>query len=102
MRSHKIISVLGSALVLSAAVALPAFGADADWVSPVNEGVKSMTSSIVSIAGGVLGLAIVGYAVWGALNQRLNKEAFFTLFVCGLLIGIGPTAVNWWLDMFKS
>jgi hypothetical protein len=89
-----------AALALCALVALPAIAADADWVQPVNEGVKSLTASLVAIAGGVIGICIVGYAIWGAVKQRLEMPAFVTLFICGLLVGIGPAAITWWISLF--
>lgn len=90
------------AVALAAAFAMPAFAADADWVTPVNDGVKTLTSSLVSIAGGVIGIAIVGYAIWGAFKQRLEMPTFVTLFICGLLVAIGPAAINWWIDLMKQ
>lgn len=99
---RKISSLFLSVLTLSAMAAVPALGADAEWVKPVNDGVKSLTSSLVAIAGGVIGLCIVGYAIWGAVKQRLEGPVFVTLFICGLLVGIGPAAIVWWIDLVKQ
>jgi len=101
--TKKQILFLGAFVVtLAAAFALPALAADADWVQPLNEGVTSLTKSLVAIAGGVIGLCIVGFAIWSAVKQRLEGPVLVTLFACGLLVGIGPAAIIWWIDLMKQ
>jgi hypothetical protein len=102
MRKLQFLPYLTSTLALSAILAAPALGADPDWVQPANEGVKSLTGAVVAIAGGVLGLIIVGYAVWGAIKQRLEPTAFVTLLLCGLIVGIGPALMAWWIGLFNK
>lgn len=102
MRKSHILSCVTSTLALSAVLGAPAFGADPDWVQPASEGVKSLTGAIIAIAGGVLGLALVGYALWGAIKQRLDPTAFVTLLICGLLVGIGPALMVWWIGLFGT
>jgi hypothetical protein len=92
--------IVSVALALCAVAAFPAHAADADWVQPVNDGVKSLTASLIAVGGGVIGICIVGYAIWGAVKQRLEMTAIVTLFICGLLVGIGPTAIIWWIGLF--
>lgn len=102
MRKSQLLPYVTSTLALSAVLALPAFGADPDWVQPANDGVKSLTAALVAIAGGILGLCIVGYAVWGAIKQRLEAAAFVTLLLCGLIVGIGPALMVWWIGLFNK
>lgn len=84
-------------------IALPALAdAGADWATPVETATKTLTGTLVSIAGAIIGLGIVGYGIWAALNQRLEMKVIWTLFICGLLVSIGPAMVVWWINQVKS
>ena len=100
-KKHTVI-LAAFAVALAAAFAMPVFAADADWVAPLNEGTDTLRENLTDIAGGVIGLSIIAYALWGAIKHRLEMSTFAILFVCGLLVGIGPRAITWWIDIMQG
>jgi len=82
--------------------AAPAFAADADWIKPAEEGVKSLITSLVAIGGALIGLSLVGYGLWAAMTQRLDWSRIWIFFVAGLLVTVGPSAILWFIDLMKQ
>lgn len=98
---HLTTIVMGAALAV--ALAFPALAADgADWASPVNEGVTTLTKVIVGVAGGLIGLSIVIYGVWSAIQQRIEWQKLGIFFVCGLLVTVGPLLIVWWIELMQK
>jgi len=97
---HTTIITLG--VVMAIALAFPALAADADWSAPVNEGVSALTKMIVGVAGGIIGLCIVGYGIYGAAQQRIELKALMVYFGAGLLVTIGPLAIIWWIEKLQK
>ncbi|WP_096704165.1 DUF6750 family protein [Magnetospirillum sp. 15-1] len=102
MHRKQITSFALSALpvLLTAGAALAADGAD--WAAPVETAAKTLTTTLVTIAGAIIGLGIVGYGIWAALNQRIELQKIWIFFVCGLLVSIGPGLMMWWINQVKS
>lgn len=82
--------------------ALAAGGGSADWIKPAEEGVTSLTTSLVTIGGALIGLSIVGYGLWAAMTQRLDWARIWVFFIAGLLVTIGPAAIVWFIDLMKQ
>lgn len=80
----------------------PAWAADADWISPASEGVTSLTTSLVTIAGGLIGLSIVCAGIWAAMTQRIEWQRIWIFFVAGLLVTVGPTAITWFIALMQK
>lgn len=74
----------------------------ADWIKPAEDGVKSLTTSLVTIGGALIGLSIVGYGLWAAMTQRLEWAKIWVFFVAGLLVTVGPAAILWFIDLMKA
>ncbi|MEW5728043.1 MAG: hypothetical protein AB1918_09480 [Pseudomonadota bacterium] len=87
---------------LVVAVALPALGADADWIKPAEEGVTDLTSSLVMIAGALIGLSIVGYGLWAAMTQRIDWARIWVFFFAALLVTVGPAAIMWFIEKMSQ
>jgi hypothetical protein len=98
MRMRSMISVA----LLAALAAAPAFAADADWIKPAEEGVKSLTSSLMTIGGALIGLSLMAYGLWAAMTQRLEWSRIWIFFVAGLLVTVGPSAITWLIDLMKQ
>ncbi len=88
--------------VLAVAAANPALAADADWIKPAEEGVKSLTSTLMTIGGSLIGLSIMGYGLWAAMTQRIDWPRIWVFFLAGLLVTVGPTAISWFIDLMKQ
>lgn len=88
--------------IIAAISAVPALADDADWIAPLDKGVSSLTTSLVAVAGALIGLSIVGYGIWAAIRQRVEWEKLMYIFFGGLLVTIGPAAIVWFIDMMKS
>lgn len=100
MNSHQNTVVLGAALAV--ALAFPALAGDADWIKPAEEGVTSLTTSLVTIGGALIGLSIVGYGLWAAMTQRIDWAKIWVFFVSALLVTVGPIAIIWFIDLMKQ
>jgi hypothetical protein len=96
--------VLRSVLALAAVALLadPTLAADADWIKPAEEGVKSLTSSLISVGAPLIGLSLIGYGLWAAMTQRLDWARIWVFFIAGLLVTVGPTAITWFIDLMKK
>lgn len=95
-------TVLSLAAVGAVLVAGPALAESADWIAPASEGITSLKDSIITLAGPILAVAIVIFAAWAGLTQRINWQVLITLVVVAFLMGVGPTAMTWMLDAFKA
>lgn len=83
-------------------IAGPAMAESADWIAPAEEGITSLKDSIVTLAAPIMALAIVGFAIWAALTQRINWQVLITLVIVAFLIGVGPTAMTWLIGAFTA
>ncbi len=99
-RSLVSLAVLGAAF--SFVLFSPALAADADWIAPVEEGVTSLSDSLLTIAAPVIGLCIGGYGVWAALTGRLEFHRLWTFLIAALFIGAGPTFAEWFMNLLKG
>ena len=103
MRKNALLKLLAFAavgLVTFSASALA--GSSADWLGGADDGLSSLTESLVTIGGNVVALGIVGYGVWGALNQRLEMRVMLMLFLSAALIALGSTIGPGLIEMFGS
>ncbi|CAA7619339.1 DUF6750 family protein [Magnetospirillum sp. UT-4] len=93
-----------AAFALASVLAVPALaaGGAADWIKPAEEGVTSITKSLVTIGGALIGLSIVGYGLWSAMNQRIEWSRIWTFFIAALLVTVGPMAIIWFIDLMKQ
>lgn len=73
-----------------------------DFLKPADEGLTSLRTQIVGIAGGVFGLGIVVYGVWSAMMQRIAWEKLWVFVIAAIFVTVGPTAVSWMFDTFGS
>jgi len=97
-------SIYAAVTGMASGLAAPALAASngADWITPVSDGVTTLTSSIVSIAGAVIGLCIVCFGLWAAMRQRIEWATFWVFFVAGLFITVGPAAITWFIDLMQK
>ncbi len=80
----------------------PAFAQDAGWVQPAQQGVTSLTTNLVLLGGGIIGLSIVAYGLWAAMTQRIDWARLWVYFVAGLLVTGGPAAMTWLIQKFQG
>lgn len=86
-----------------AIIADPALAASsADWITPVGDGVTSLTTTLVTIGGAIIGLSIVGYGLWAAMTQRIDWARIWVFFVAGLLVTVGPAAIIWFIKIMQK
>lgn len=98
---HLTTIALGAALAVT--LVCPALAADgADWATPVNQGVSTFTKVLVGVAGGIIGLGIVCYGIWGTIQQRIELQKIWIYFAGGLLVTVGPLAIVWWIDLMQK
>ena len=97
---HLTTIAMGAAIAVT--LAFPALAADADWATPINEGVSTLTMVIVGVAGGIIGLCIVGYGIYSAIQQRIELKTLFIYFGAGLLVTVGPLMIIWWIDVLQK
>lgn len=92
------------ALALASILAVPALAASgsADWIAPASEGVTSLTKSLVTIGGALIGLSLVGYGLWAAMTQRIEWPKIWVFFIAGLLVTVGPAAITWFIDLMQK
>lgn len=83
-------------------VGAQAFGADASWIKPVEEGAKELTTSLVAIAGAVVGLCLVGYAAWGAITGQFQTQKIIVILFAATIIGVGPALATWFIGKFSG
>lgn len=102
MNSSRLSTIAMGMALAALVVAGPAFGADAEWAEPVNDGTKQLTAILVSVAGGIIGIFIVGYGIVGAMRQRIDVDKLMYIFFGGLIVGIGPAMVLWWIGLFNK
>ncbi len=88
--------------LLGTITALPALAADADWIAPVSTGATELTTSIVTLAGPLMGLALVAFGVWAVMTQRIEWKTLLTILFAAILIMVGPSAATWLLSKFKG
>jgi membrane associated rhomboid family serine protease len=96
------LAIVATGAALAVAAAFPALAANADWISPANEGVTSLTTSLVTMGGGLIGLSIVGYGLWAAMTQRIDWARIWVFFVAGLLVTVGPLAMTWFIELMQK
>ena len=80
----------------------PALAQTTDWSQPVQQGFSSLTVTVVAIAGGLIGLAIVIYAIMGAAKHKIEYEKLWTFIVAAAIIAVGPAAITWAIQKFQA
>lgn len=97
-------AIIPAGIVLASIIALPALaaGGSADWIKPAEEGITSLTKTLVTIGGALIGLSIVGYGLWAAMTQRIDWAKIWVFFVAALLVTVGPLAIIWFIDLMKQ
>jgi type IV secretion system protein VirB2 len=71
-----------------------------DFLAPANEGLTSLRTQIVGIAGAIFGLGIVAYGVWSAMIQRILWEKLWVFILAALLVTVGPAGISYMFDTF--
>ena len=88
--------------VLAVAVAHPALAQTASWMTPAQTGVTSLTTSLVTLGGGLIGLSIVGYGLWAAMTHRIDWGRLWIFFIAGMLVTAGPPAIMWFIGLLQG
>lgn len=70
--------------------------AASDWASQVNTKISETTSLMVKVAGGVLAISLIVYAIYGITQGRFEVQRFLQFLIAGILIG-GATLISDWL-----
>jgi len=81
--------------VLALAIAEPAFAAGADgWEQPAVKLIEVLESGLVKIATVVIGVAILGYAIYQAFQNDFQIKPLAVKVFAGILIMAGPTMIK--------
>lgn len=85
-------AVAGIVVFPRAAVA----AANSDWVKPGIGLVETLQSGLVTVGALLVGLAVVGFAIYTAVQSvlgdgRVNWGKLFTIIIAGVLIMAGPS-----------
>ena len=73
-----------------------------DFLAPANEGLTSLRTQIVGIAGAIFGVGIVAYGVWSAMIQRILWEKLWVFVIAALLVTVGPAGISYMFDTFGA
>lgn len=85
-------ATLGALFSLASA---PSWAAgSADWVSPASTILESFTDGLLQIAGPLVGLAITGYGIWGAITTEIQGRKLFMILASGILIFAGSSIAS--------
>jgi membrane associated rhomboid family serine protease len=88
---------------LAVTVAFPALaGGDADWAKPATDGITTLTNTIVTVAGALIGLSIVCFGIWSAATQRIEWAKLWIFFLAGMLVTAGPPMIIWWIELMQK
>jgi len=65
----------------------------ADWTKPATGIIDTLKSGLVTIGALVVGLAVIGYGIWQALQPEPNFKRLGMIIFGGVCIMAGPQAV---------
>ncbi len=101
MNTRRIITFTTLAII-SVVAAYPALAQTATWMTPAQTGVTSLTTTLVTMGGGLIGLSIVGFGLWAALTHRINWPTLWIFFISGMLVTVGPAAITWFISLLQG
>jgi len=95
-RTNLLTAVIPNATLWALIVAFPnavKATSSGDWTKPATGIIDTLSSGLVTIGALVVGLAVVGYGIWQALQPEPNFKRLGMIIFGGVCIMAGPQAV---------
>lgn len=101
--SPKMLGLTLNTLLLNTIFTAPALAQSSSaWAAPAQKGVTSLTTTIVTFAGPLIGLSIVAIGIWAAMTQRIQWHVLWILLIAGILISAGPAFITWLINILQG